>query len=63
MFFFQHCSFLNALVAYLLPVMMTFAWLAGLALATYNLVLDREDGQEEVYFKLFFFPAIDYMAV
>ena len=28
--------------------MMTFAWLSGLALATYNLVLDREDGQEEV---------------
>ncbi|KAL5018720.1 hypothetical protein ScPMuIL_004442 [Solemya velum] len=39
--------YLHVLSAYLLPVMMTLAWIAALGIATRNLVHDREDGQEE----------------
>ncbi|XP_060072042.1 uncharacterized protein LOC132551915 [Ylistrum balloti] len=39
--------YMNALSMYLLPVMMTLAWVAALAVATKNLVYDRQDGQEE----------------
>ncbi|CAL1527412.1 unnamed protein product [Lymnaea stagnalis] len=40
-------SFIFFLGAYLIPVMMTFVFLASLGVATHNLVYDREDGQEE----------------
>jgi hypothetical protein len=40
--------YLELLSSYLLPVMMTIAWLAAISIATKNLVYDRENGQEEV---------------
>ncbi|KAJ8318608.1 hypothetical protein KUTeg_003699 [Tegillarca granosa] len=39
--------YLTYLSSYLLPVMMTIAWLAAIAVATKNFVYDREIGQEE----------------
>lgn len=38
---------------YLLPVLMTFAWLASLGIATHNLVYDRQNGQEEVSYMVY----------
>ncbi|XP_052766846.1 uncharacterized protein LOC128207750 isoform X2 [Mya arenaria] len=40
-------TFVNTIAGYLLPVMMTVSWIAGIAVAVYNLVYDRERGQEE----------------
>ncbi|XP_056019725.1 uncharacterized protein LOC125668687 isoform X2 [Ostrea edulis] len=40
-------EYLELLSSYLLPVMMTIAWLAAISIATKNLVYDRENGQEE----------------
>ncbi|KAK7500956.1 hypothetical protein BaRGS_00007836, partial [Batillaria attramentaria] len=40
-------DYLHYLGSYLLPVVMTFAWLATLGIATHNLVYDRQNGQEE----------------
>lgn len=42
------CRYLYLLGSYLLPVLITFAWLAALGIATHILVYDRQDGQEEV---------------
>ena len=39
---------MELLSSYLLPIMMTIAWLAAISVATKNLVYDRENGQEEV---------------
>ena len=39
---------MNVIGGYLLPVLMTVSWIAGIAIAVYNLVYDRERGQEEV---------------
>ncbi|XP_050393414.2 uncharacterized protein LOC126811654 [Patella vulgata] len=41
-------EYIHYLGSYLLPVLMTFAWVASLGIATRNLVNDREDGQDEV---------------
>ena len=41
-------SYMHFIGSYLLPVIMTFAWLSSLGIATYNLVYERQDGQEEV---------------
>lgn len=41
-------SYMELLSSYLLPIMMTIAWLAAISVATKNLVYDRENGQEEV---------------
>lgn len=40
--------YMELLSSYLLPIMMTIAWLAAISVATKNLVYDRENGQEEV---------------
>ncbi|ESO87425.1 hypothetical protein LOTGIDRAFT_127778, partial [Lottia gigantea] len=40
-------DYIHYLGSYLLPVLMTFAWLAALGIATRNLCYDRENGQEE----------------
>ena len=41
-------SYIHFLGSYLLPMLMTFAWLAAMGIATHNLVYDRQSGQEEV---------------
>ncbi|XP_061191991.1 uncharacterized protein LOC133200204 [Saccostrea echinata] len=40
-------KYMELLSSYLLPIMMTIAWLAAISVATKNLVYDRENGQEE----------------
>ncbi|KAK3588921.1 hypothetical protein CHS0354_023682 [Potamilus streckersoni] len=40
-------DYISVLSAYLLPIIMTIAWIAGVSIAARNLVFDREDGQEE----------------
>ncbi|XP_021364515.1 ATP-binding cassette sub-family A member 1-like isoform X2 [Mizuhopecten yessoensis] len=40
-------TYMNTLSMYLLPIMMTLAWVAALAVSTKNLVYDRQYGQEE----------------
>lgn len=40
--------YMELLSSYLLPIMMTIAWLAAISVATKSLVYDRENGQEEV---------------
>lgn len=40
-------KFVNTIAGYLLPVILTFSWIAGISVAVYNLVYDRERGQEE----------------
>ncbi|XP_078319098.1 uncharacterized protein LOC111121791 isoform X3 [Crassostrea virginica] len=40
-------QYMELLSSYLLPIMMTIAWLAAISVATKNLVYDRENGQEE----------------
>ncbi|XP_041364383.1 uncharacterized protein LOC121379797 [Gigantopelta aegis] len=42
-------SFIFILGSYLVPVLMTFAWLATLGITTRNLVWDRENGQEVIF--------------
>ncbi|XP_076450764.1 uncharacterized protein LOC143286815 isoform X2 [Babylonia areolata] len=40
-------DYIHYLGSYLLPILMTFAWLAAIGIATHNLVYDRQSGQEE----------------
>ncbi|KAH3873422.1 hypothetical protein DPMN_036657 [Dreissena polymorpha] len=40
-------TFVNTIAGYLLPVLMTISFIASIAVAVYNLVYDRERGQEE----------------
>ncbi|KAL3877830.1 hypothetical protein ACJMK2_035474 [Sinanodonta woodiana] len=40
-------DYISVLSAYLLPLIMTIAWIAGVSIAARNLVFDREEGQEE----------------
>ncbi|XP_070186023.1 uncharacterized protein [Littorina saxatilis] len=40
-------DYLHFLGSYLLPILMTFAWLAAIGIAAHNLVYDRQNGQEE----------------
>ncbi|XP_069125420.1 phospholipid-transporting ATPase ABCA1-like [Argopecten irradians] len=53
--------YMNTLSMYLLPVMMTMAWIAALAVATKNLVYDRQNGQEEALKVMGLHSSINWM--
>ncbi|KAK3089434.1 hypothetical protein FSP39_003578, partial [Pinctada imbricata] len=56
-------SYLDVLSSYLLPIMITIAWLASMAISAKNLVYDRENGQEECLFSTTAFGfAAQYLA-
>ncbi|XP_067670801.1 uncharacterized protein [Haliotis asinina] len=55
-------SYIGILGSYLLPVVMTFAWLAALAIATRNLVIDREEGLEDALRIMGMKPVLNWFA-
>ncbi|XP_046362068.2 uncharacterized protein LOC124139094 isoform X1 [Haliotis rufescens] len=55
-------SYIGVLGSYLLPVVMTFAWLAALAIATRNLVIDREEGLEDALRIMGMKPILNWFA-
>ncbi|KAK3771496.1 hypothetical protein RRG08_059535 [Elysia crispata] len=54
-------NFVFLLGAYLVPVMMTFVFLASLGVATHNFVYDRENGQEATLSVIGMIPGLNFL--
>ncbi|KAL4240022.1 ATP-binding cassette sub- A member 12 [Mactra antiquata] len=55
-------TFVNVIAGYLLNVIMTLSWLAAISVAVYNLVYDRERGQEETLIAMGMRPGLNWIA-
>lgn len=55
-------EYLHILSSYLMPIMMTLAWLASLGLGIRNFVKDRQGGQEEALLVMGMYSGINWLA-
>ncbi|GAB1599090.1 hypothetical protein Ahia01_000186200, partial [Argonauta hians] len=55
-------EYLHILSSYLLPIMMTLAWLASLGLGIRNIVQDRSEGQEEALRVMGMYGFVNWLA-